>query len=93
MNQYELTDTLPSLNLSSFSSSPPSFHICERYLTRLICQLPPPGPSLSVCLPQPPDPSLLLFRQCQQSRRRVYSMCVCVRVCGVGGGLKRQRLN
>lgn len=38
MNQYELTDTLPSLNLSSPSSSPPSLHICECYLTRLICQ-------------------------------------------------------
>lgn len=74
MNQYELTETLPSANLSSASSYPPSFHICECYLTRLICQPPSPKPTLSVCLPQPPDPSLLLFCHCQESGG---DCCVC----------------
>lgn len=49
MNLYELTDTLPSLNPSSPSSLPSSFHICERYLTGLICQHPKAFSSLSVC--------------------------------------------
>ena len=78
MNQYELTDTLPSLNLSSASSSPPSFHICECYLTRLICQL-PPYPALlfpSACPSHLIPPSC-----CSASANRAEeesTQCVCV---------------
>lgn len=59
MNLYELTDTLPSLNPSSPSSFPSSFHICECYLTGLICQQHPKAfSSLSVC------PSHLILPAC-----------------------------
>lgn len=59
MNLYELTDTLPSLNPSSPSSFPTSFHICECYLTGLICQQHPKAfSSLSVC------PSHLILPSC-----------------------------
>lgn len=59
MNLYELTDTLPSLNPSSPSSFPSSFHICECYLTGLICQQHPKAfSSLSVC------PSHLILPSC-----------------------------
>lgn len=75
MNQYELTDTLPSFNPSSLSSFPSSFRICECYLTGLICQQPSSSRFLSVCLPQPPDPSLLLSHQCQQRWR---GCCACL---------------
>lgn len=75
MNQYELTDTLPSLNPSSPSSFPSSICICECYLTGHICQQSSPSCFLSVCLLQPPDPSLLLSHQCQQRWR---GCCACL---------------
>lgn len=59
MNLYELTDTLPSLNPSSPSSFPSSIHICECYLTGLICQQHPKAfSSLSLC------PSHLILPSC-----------------------------
>lgn len=73
MNQYELTDTLLSLNPSSTSSSLLSLRICECYLTRLICQ---------------PPSQLFPFRQLPQATWSlppdvlpVPAVCVCVPVC------------
>lgn len=66
-----LTYPLPLLPLHPFTSVNVTWR--DSFVSPL------PNPSLSVCLPQPPDPSLLLFRQCQQSWR---VCCVCVRVGG-----------